>query len=144
MGTRALTKIYDERGQHIVTMYRQFDGYPEEHGLQLGEFLSERKLINGISMGRGESESNSANGMGCLAAQVVAHFKNEAGLGGIYLFRERETDHEDFTYEIRVKNDEYHITVHNWKKKVFEGDIDHFLAFCNGENIGDEEEEEDK
>lgn len=143
MGTRSLTKFYDENGAHMVTMYRQFDGYPEGHGKDLGEFLSEKKLINGITVGGRQTVRNSANGMGCLAAQCIAAFKEEAGLGGIYINAEKGSGYEDYTYEVRAKDGEYDITVYEWKKKVFNGDIEHFLAFCNGENIGDEDEEDD-
>lgn len=87
MGTRSLTVFEDEgkavsgdEGKEIVVMYRQMDGYPKGHGQDLCQFLTGITLVNGIPMG---NEKRLANGMGCLAAQVVAHFKN--GVGEIYL-----------------------------------------------------------
>ena len=32
MGTRSLTFVYDEYGEKIINMYRQYDGYPSGHG----------------------------------------------------------------------------------------------------------------
>ena len=33
----------------IVVMYRQYDGYPSGHGIELAEFLAKGRLVNGIS-----------------------------------------------------------------------------------------------
>ena len=62
MGTRSLTYVYVE-DTPIMCMYRQFDGYPSGHGVELAEFLTQIEMGNGIS---GEPELFSfANGMGC-------------------------------------------------------------------------------
>lgn len=71
MGTRSLTAfiIKGREEIEIATMYRQFDGDPKWHGVELAELISgEEKLYNGI---------------GCIAAQVIAHFKPIKS--GIYL-----------------------------------------------------------
>jgi len=96
MGTRSLTVIQDidypkpsksvpiPAGvvQEIVILYRQFDGYPEGHGKELLKFLAPFKLVNGYTSA--DDPHTTANGMGCLAAQIVAHFKKE-GVGSFYL-----------------------------------------------------------
>ena len=83
MGTRSVTNVMDEDGKTVmVSLYRQYDGYPEGHGEELAEFLKDMKIVNGISLGEGEND-RCANGMGCLAAQIVSHFKD--GIGGFYL-----------------------------------------------------------
>ena len=97
MGTRSTTKIIDEMGSVIVNMYRQFDGYFEGHGLELAEFLDGKEVINGIG---GQSMDQAANGMGCLAAQMIAHFKT--GIGGIYI--ESPDVEEDFNYIVQIKD----------------------------------------
>jgi len=93
MGTRSLTRViprqeglsFSEGHNHVdksvVNMYRQFDGYPEGMGLELAEFLSEFTIVNGLSCFR---PNKIANGPGCLAAQLVQHFKE--GPGNIYLY----------------------------------------------------------
>ena len=39
MGTRSLTYVYDSKGNIIVKMYLQFDGYLSGHGYDLAIFL---------------------------------------------------------------------------------------------------------
>jgi hypothetical protein len=102
MGTRSLTTFVetykDNSGKkvknEIVTMYRQFDGYMEGHGKDLADFLAGGKLVNGI----GGGDKFVFNGMGCLSAQVVAHFKD--GAGGFYLQRANKNSGEEFRYKV--------------------------------------------
>jgi hypothetical protein len=81
VGTRSLTVFMDDQwGKEVelLVMYRQFDGYPEGHGLELAGFLEGIEMVNGIPCGRTVGpQPRYANGMGCLAAQVVGHFKME-------------------------------------------------------------------
>lgn len=95
MGTRALTFVYDEQGTPVLNLYRQFDGYMSAHGEELAHFLAGLKLVNGI----GHDSKGLANGMGCLAAQMVAHFK--ASVGGFYIHSVLETDlGQDYEYHV--------------------------------------------
>ena len=94
MGTRSLTRVIDRQKDlslakgHLaknvrksyINMYRQFDGYIEGMGVDLAEFLLPFTIVNGISL---NENRKIANGSGCLAAQLVSHFKEEPG--GIYL-----------------------------------------------------------
>ena len=98
MGTRSLTRIipsqdglsFNEGHKKIdmayVNMYRPLDGYPAGHGLDLAEFLKDIKLVNGIPLDK--ESGNQANGSGCLAAQMVKHFKEEIG----YIYLHPHTD----------------------------------------------------
>jgi len=116
MGTRSLTRViprqkglsYDDGHNHVeksvVNMYKQYDGYPEGLGLKLAEFLGEIQIINGLPVGY---RCDLANGPGCLAAQLVQHFKD--GPGGIYLkgTNGKPGDYcEDYIYTIYPKEDE--------------------------------------
>lgn len=102
MGTRSLTRVKDESGNILLTMYRQFDGYVEGgHGDELIGFLSGMVITNGISLGK-DRPKKSANGMGCLAAQLVSHFKE--GVGGVYIEPNDSVDQE-FNYTIELVND---------------------------------------
>ena len=79
MGTRGLTYVYetwDNEHTPVVCIYRQYDGYLEGHGVELAEFLNRGRLVNGLG---GKDNGTVFNGMGCLAAQMVSHFKKEAG-----------------------------------------------------------------
>ena len=72
MGTRSLTFVTENEAMPILCMYRQMDGYPSGHGADLAEFLAPIKMVNGL----GSDAESVANGTGCLAAQIVAHFKD--------------------------------------------------------------------
>lgn len=97
MGTSSITKIKDEYGETILHMYRQFDGYEECHGKELKYFLKNMQMVNGIGM----DKANIANGIGCLAAQLISHFKKEAG--GFYLVNFKN-DSESYDYTIYPEN----------------------------------------
>jgi hypothetical protein len=128
MGTRSLTYVYED-GEPLVCMYRQFDGYPSGHGAELAEFLASGKMVNGLSRDDGKV----FNGMCCLAAQMVAHFKKEPG--GIYLMvptpgAEHGQEYEYhvwFEYYLRVKVIDVTETV------LFDGTVSEFIAFCKAE-----------
>ena len=133
MGTRSLTFVYDEDGRKIINMYRQMDGYPSGHGKDLAEFLEPITMVNGISM----TEAVIANGPGCLAAQLVAHFKD--GPGGIYLEPTTAVDcGQDYEYHIAA---DLTITCQRIeglrpfrRKKIFDGSVEEFKAFCEKED----------
>ena len=81
MGTRSLTIVRDEEGRDIVVIYRQMDGYFSGMGADLANILNGFVIVNGLNVS--ETRPWIANGMGCLAAQLVANLKD--GPGGIYL-----------------------------------------------------------
>jgi hypothetical protein len=132
MGTRSNTLVYDDGGQ-ILNMYRQMDGYLEGHGTDLMEFLEPFTIVNGFS---DRGQKNIANGAGCLAAQLVSHFKE--GVGNIYLqmpLPETEYDN-DFTYTIRLSLAEgIQITVHEWAEQLFDGTLPQFKQFLQREVV---------
>ena len=130
MGTRALTVINGSDGE-IVVMYSQFDGYPGGHGLELADFLSGMRLVNGF---KADEKGKWANGMGCLAAQMVANFKTQPG--GIYLYPSGTRDTgEEYLYTIdRVDETNLQVTVEEcWEdnKKIFQGTVEAFEQFCD-------------
>ena len=101
MGTRSLT-IVERDGAEYLCMYRQFDGFPEGHGVELATFLDGFKVVNGI----GERRTKLANGEGCLAAQIVLHFKGsmkDGPVGQFYLYPSGTRDvGEEYVYIVRV------------------------------------------
>jgi hypothetical protein len=115
MGTRSLTKVFstynDEKKnkqvtEQLVNMYRQYDGYPSGHGDELADFLNSGKVVNGIG---GNETQRVFNGAGCLAAQMIAHFKD--GAGGIYIEPiSAKNCGQDYEYEIYVDWDTHEIT----------------------------------
>ena len=131
MGTRSLTKVIETwtdektnklKKQTLVCMYRQMDGYPSGMGSDLVEFLNSGKLVNGISLAETERVFN---GMGCLAAQLVAHFKN--GAGGYYLYPTNvKNAWQEYEYEI-IQHENEPI-----KLKVIEVGYMHKGKYCKG------------
>ncbi len=101
MGTRSLT-VVQEDGADLVTIYRQFDGYPSGMGKDLLDILKGMEILNGFN---GQKAGEAANGMGCLAAQLVQALKASAGLGGIYIYPAGSNDcGEDYRYTISLND----------------------------------------
>ena len=138
MGTRSLTFVYDEEGRKLINMYRQYDGYPSGHGKELAEFLEPITMVNGIC----QTDKTIANGAGCLAAQLVSHFKD--GPGGIYLEPTTAVDcGQDYEYHIATHGEGAELTITCQRieglrpfrrKKIFDGSIEEFKAFCEKED----------
>lgn len=62
MSTRSITIVKDGE-REIVVLYRHCDGYPTGHGQELADYLATKPPHNGFD---------------CLAASIVAHFKDGA------------------------------------------------------------------
>ena len=120
MGTRCLTFVYDG-DTPVINMYRQFDGYPSGHGAELADFLDGMVVVNGY----GEVKPKIANGMGCLAAQMIANFKQT--VGGFYIHPVTDTDcWQDYEYHVY----EDKVVVKNPTEVIFEGSYQAFSKFC--------------
>jgi hypothetical protein len=137
MGTRSLTFVYDGETP-IINMYRQYDGYPTGHGAELAEFLTPFTLVNGL--GRND-DRKIANGMGCLAAQLIAHFKQTPG--GFYIHPVTDTEcGQDYEYHVyqdaeglRVRITDrgcnmFGLTMSDKNDAIFDGTMAEFTAFC--------------
>jgi hypothetical protein len=128
MGTRSLTFVYEGRSK-LLNMYRQYDGYPSGHGLELAEFLGEGPVVNGF----GSHDQKGFNGMPCLAAQLVAHFKKS--IGGFYIYPTKDTDcGQEYEYHVRHSSKGLNVTVYECsfddKEVIFKGGLKGFKAFC--------------
>ena len=126
MSTRSLTIVHAD-DKIVMNMYRQSDGYPSGHGKELAEFLLPIRMMEGKQL------APSANGAGCLAAQIVAHFKD--GPGGIYLEPTDANDcWQDYEYHIYVTFDPAPLKIRViGPDPQFEGGVVEFLEFCNKE-----------
>lgn len=143
MGTRSLTFVYEKYGEiqkPVVNMYRQFDGYPTGHGAELAEFLNGGRMVNGLAQTK-TVEEVVFNGMGCLAASMVAHFKQTPG--GFYIHpvdvTECGQDYEYHIYDsgkglyIEVVNcgcNMFGMTMSDKHDFVFKGNLKEFTEFC--------------
>jgi hypothetical protein len=68
--------------------------------------------------------------MGCLAAQMIAEFKN--GVGGFYIYSVDSTDcWQDYEYHVY----ENRVVVKNPTEVIFEGTWKDFVEFCSEDEV---------
>lgn len=151
MGTRSLTFVYDEmygrqrKPKVITNMYRQYDGYPSGHGAELAAFLSQFEMCNGIPVG--ETEKKYANGMGCLAAQMISNFKGTEA-GQFYIYPADATDcGQDYEYHVYKKDSQvrvritdrgcnmFGLTMSDKNEALFDGTVAELKKFCTAEEM---------
>ena len=83
----------------IVDIYHHWDGYPEGLGMTLASYLDNMNIVNGL----GRDDTHVANGLGCLAASIVAELKD--GPGDVYI--EPRDSHGWIEYQYYVWGDDY-------------------------------------
>ena len=83
----------------IVSIYNHFDGYPEGLGVTLASYLEDKKITNGL----GKDRYSVFNGLGCMAASIIAELKDEAG--NVYI-EDRVRPHGWIDYEYYVWGDD--------------------------------------
>jgi hypothetical protein len=131
MGTRSLTYVYNnyktEAGtkieQPIICLYRQYDGYPTGHGAELADYLNGMYVVNGLGI---QNDQKVANGMGCLAAQLVSYFKKDEA--GQFYLHAPELNRDDWQeYEYHIQEDK--IIVYGYDKEIFSGTWTQYFAW---------------
>ncbi len=101
MGTRSLTYIKEKgpEGPAICCIYQQYDGYPSGVGKIIHDILKGTAVVNGFS----DKAQKQHNGMGCLAATLIA--KRKKGIGNVYVYPADSKDcGEDYTYTIYLSD----------------------------------------
>lgn len=132
MGTRSVTHVADQEGHVYVSMYRQYDGYPQGgHGEELAKFLDGAVIGNGIGF---NETRNFFNGVGDLACRLVAYFKRDAhDAGSFYLEPPNLESRQEYTYIVWAddgydREGSVNIQVLGWSgNPMFEGTIDEFV-----------------
>ena len=81
MGTRALVHVR-KNGETLLTIYRQFDGYPEGLGQDLKKIMTGKKVVDGFTSE--DIKMGNFNGIECLAATIVKNLKE--GIGNTYIY----------------------------------------------------------
>ena len=107
MATRGLIRFakreegvsFNEHPENVeVQIYNHYDSYPEGLGLDLAKFTRDFRVVNGLGS---DLPDKIANGMGCLAAQLVANMKD--GPGNVYVEKPRKARFMiDYTYYVWV------------------------------------------
>ena len=107
MATRGIVRFanreegvsFNEHPENVeVQIYNHYDSYPEGLGLDLAKFMRDFRVVNGLGS---DLPDKIANGMGCLAAQLIANMKN--GPGNVYVEKPRKARFMiDYTYYVWV------------------------------------------
>ena len=127
MSTSASFTLIDKH-EPVITMYSHWDGYPEGIPLKVMKWLSEIKVVDALTL----DNENVANGVSCLAAQLIAKFKT--GAGSIYLYNPEMQYQlgEYYIYDIFI--DDGHVKVSAYKFDsdydmidMFEGSVQEFI-----------------
>ena len=147
MGTRSHTNFIEvtANGSDLIcSVYQQYDGYLSYVGKNIADFLAGKEIVNGYN----SLDVTKANGIGCLAAQFIAKFKD--GIGNLYIIKPQEsnmviTGWIEYIYNIYVDDskegaDQYRIEVIDCDGKIFDGNLDEYVAFI--QNAINEENEE--
>lgn len=136
MGTRAVTNVIDEDGTVYVSLYRQFDGYPDGHGKELGEFLKDAIIGNGIGS---NVPVGFFNGVGDLACRLVSFFKDDhRSIGSFYIIPAGSGWGPDYTYNVTARGPKFgedpsaiEIEVVGYSDRpCFSGSIEEFRAWA--------------
>ena len=98
MGTSCVVRFVDE-GRSLCAFYKHYDGGAFKQ--ELYEFLEGYEIVCGLPLGV-PTGKKIANGIGDLAAQAIAYFKD--GPGDIYMCHPENEG--DFTYEIDASEGE--------------------------------------
>ncbi len=96
---RSFSKTLEPSAIH-TQLYKHYDGHPERLGVTLASYLDGYEIHSGMS---NKHQGPLANGIGCLAAQLVSYLKNEPG--NVYLQPPRNINVEDYVYYVWVKED---------------------------------------
>jgi len=83
----------------MVSIYNHYDGYPEGLGVTLASYLDDYKITNGL----GRDNDYVFNGLGCLAASLIAELKD--GPGNVYI-EDPERPHGWIDYDYYVWGDD--------------------------------------
>ena len=122
MGTRSVTTIEGDDGP-LMKIYRQYDGYVEGGlGEELIDFLRGRRVVNGYS--QQDKEDRAFTGLGCLAASIVAHLKDD--IGNVYI-QAIDDDYEGaYNYFISEDDGRIRIRMEGYNGVLYDGFVDTF------------------
>ncbi len=120
---RSFSKTLEPSAIH-TQLYKHYDGHPERLGVTLASYLDGYEIHSGMS---NKHQGPLANGIGCLAAQLVSYLKNEPG--NVYLQPPQDRDWEDYVYYIWIKeSEEIMISIFNYDDEcIFVGNCESLI-----------------
>ena len=112
MSTRSITHIHESHtgNENIVcSFYRHCDGYPDGHGKDLKEWLNDKKLVNGISVGF--VPGRDFNRAGTMAVPLMKYIQD---ISGCEVIPTGQTGYgEEYIYDIYFREDAFVVEVTN-------------------------------
>ena len=102
MSTSCVVTFFDD-GEPLCAFYKHSDG--ALFNKELGDFLDGYKVVNGLPLVRPSDKI--ANGISCLAAQVIANFKTKPG----QIYMARTNDEGDYNYAVSAHDGNVHLTI---------------------------------
>lgn len=139
MTTSGLIIVRDDDNRPLVAIRQHGDGYPSGLGYDLAKTFGETRIINGIK--KDAIHISYANGMNCLAAQIVWVMKSRVRdqIGGIYLVSTKEDWHGlcNWTYILtKNKEDQLDVKVYCGSALTYSGSLkDLDLEDCQDPNL---------
>ena len=101
IATREEGVSFSEKPEKVmVSIYNHYDGYPEGLGVKLASYLDGWRIVNGM----GREDDTLFNGLGCMAASIIAELKD--GPGNVYM-EDPNKPHTWIDYEYYVWGDDY-------------------------------------
>mgnify|MGYP000852469892 FL=1 len=100
MGTRSVTYIYEMPslgGKVICAFFRHWDGYPSGHGVDLVNWLEDKSLVNGYTLGTPMTAYNRA---GTMAVKLMNHIQDISGCEVIPTDTKEWTHGEEYIYYV--------------------------------------------
>lgn len=120
MGTRSLTKVYDQfDGNLICVMYCQYDGYPTGVGADIKTCLNGMNVVNGYNS---DTPKPFVNRMGKLASYLIAN----SGIDYELQSQSDNCDYIDFTYHLKFKDGKVYLEVESFENMEYSGFLDDF------------------
>ena len=120
MGTRSLTKIYDQFNNKVIcSMYCQFDGYPSGVGAEIKDCIQGINVVNGYNS---DTPKPFVNRMGRLATYLA---KN-SGIDYEFQNVNDESDWIDYTYHLMFKGGKVWLDLESFGGVIYSGFMDDF------------------
>lgn len=148
MGTRSTLHIKDDDGSHIVSVYRQMDGYPTGMGMDIKTALNNGQVELRNGFGGGDAIPKNFNGMTCLGAFIIGALKGVKAdvenytlkgatgqIGGIYLTTPDDRQAYDYFLAPTKDGNTVNMRVETGGREIFNG----LLAEFDGQLVEENE-----
>jgi len=109
MGTRSITHVKNEQGIVLLSIYRQYDGYPTGQGKDIKECFEGKRLVDGYTS---KDSHLQVNGMDRAAIMLAGHLNKPDDPGNVYAaVPGRDNQWCEFTYTLGRRGKAFHLRV---------------------------------